>query len=96
MKTITPLLFLLFVIPSAWAEPLLSKAQYEDYSVLYQCAQLKYHDDLNKKESELLKIEEKFGINDDNFDEFDELITEYEEDEALLERIRVRVSKECS
>jgi len=85
----------LLLATASWSEPLMSKAQYEQYSVLYRCAQIQHHDDLDKQESELIAIEKKFGLNDDNFDAFDELITEYERDEALLERIRVRVKKEC-
>jgi len=86
----------IFLLSSqTWAEPLMSKAQYADYSVLYQCAEVNYHNDLAKKESELLRIEEIFGLNDDNFDSFDDLITEYERDDTLLDNIRERVSKEC-
>jgi hypothetical protein len=86
-----------FVIYSSlsFAQPLMSKVQYEDYSVLYQCAEINFHKDLNKKESELIRIEDKFGLTDDNFDAFDELITEYERDDSLLDNIRLRVSKEC-
>ena len=74
----------------------MTKAQYADYSVLYQCAEINFHQDLTKKESELIRIEEKFGLNDDNFDAFDELITEYERDDTLLDTVRERITKECS
>ena len=83
-------------INMAFAEPFMSKAQYEDYSVRYQCAGIRYHDDLAKKEALLLKLEEDFGISDDTFDEFDELIPAYEKDNNLLNTIRARVNKECS
>lgn len=79
----------------AFAEPFISKAQYEDYSVRYQCAELRYHDDLAKKEDLILKLEEDFGITEDTFDEFDELIPVYEKDSDLLDSVRDRVSKEC-
>ncbi len=81
---------------SAFASPLMSKAQFEDYSVSYQCINIKFHDDLDKREGQLISLEEKFGLNDDNFDAFDELITKYENDEALLNRIRQRVSQSCN
>ena len=80
----------------SYAEAFISKAQYEDYSVRYQCAELRYHDDLAKKEDIVLKLEEDFGITDENFDEFDELIPVYEKDDKLLDNVRARVSKECA
>lgn len=94
VSTITATLIL--STSSAFAEPLMSKAQYADYSVAYQCAQIQYHNDLNKQEEQLIKIEDKYGLTDDNFDEFDELVTEYERDDSLLDDIRVRVSSECT
>ena len=81
---------------TAQADPFISKAQYEDYSVRYQCAELRYHDDLAKKEDIVLKLEEDFGITDETFDEFDELIPVYEKDDKLLDNVRARVSKECA
>lgn len=77
------------------AEPLMTKAQYQDYSVQYRCAEKRFHDDLNKKEAELVRIENDFGLNDDNFDEFDELVTEYERDDTLLDEVNRRVETEC-
>lgn len=77
------------------ANELMSKTQYADYSVRYQCAQLRYHDDFAKKEAEILKIETEFGLNEDSFEAFDELVQKYEQDSALLDAIRERVSKEC-
>tara|TARA_R110001592_G_scaffold86031_4_gene254057 strand:- start:4615 stop:4938 length:324 start_codon:yes stop_codon:yes gene_type:complete len=78
------------------AEAFMSKAQYEEYSVRYQCADLNYHDDLAKKEDIVLKLEEDFGITDDTFEEFDELIPVYEKDDSLLDKVRYRVQKECA
>ena len=80
----------------SYAEPFMNKAQYADYSVRYQCAELQYHDNLEKKEQIIIKLEEEFGINDETFDAFDELIPELERDDDLLDRIRARVNKECS
>jgi hypothetical protein len=77
------------------ANELMSKAQYADYSVRYQCAQLRFHDDLAKQGEEIVKIETDFGLNEDNFEAFDELVQAYEKDDALLDDIRARVSKEC-
>lgn len=79
----------------ASAAPIMTKQQYADYSVLYRCAEQKFHDDLEKKESELIRIEKQFGLNDDNFDAFDELVTEYERDDQLLEDISIRAKEEC-
>ena len=75
---------------------LMTKAQYADYSVQYQCADINFHNDMEKKEAELIRIENSFGLNDDNFDAFDELITEYERDDVLLDSIRTRTKTECS
>jgi len=86
---------LIVLSTNTWAQPLMNKIQFSDYSVLYQCADIKYSGDMEKKEAELIRIEERFGLNDDNFDAFDELITEYERDDTLLDNIRLRVSKEC-
>ncbi len=80
---------------ASFAAPFMSKAQYEDYSVRYQCADLQHHDDLAKKETIVLKLEEEFGINDDTFEAFDELIPAYEKDDDLLDKVRARVQKEC-
>lgn len=77
------------------ANELMTKAQYADYSVRYQCTQLRFHDDLSKQGEEILKIENDFGLNEDNFEAFDELVQAYEKDDALLDEIRARVSKEC-
>jgi len=97
IKSLINMLSFLLVLLSSQiqAAPLMTKTQYADYSVLYQCANIKFHDDLNKKEAELIRIEKKFGLNDDNFDAFDELITEYERDRSLLDNIRDRTGKEC-
>jgi len=94
----TGLLFLLIgtsFTSIAVAEPVMSKAQYADYSVQYRCIELKLHDDLEKKEQALIKLDDKFGLHEDNFDAFDELITEYERDEALLESVNLRAKNEC-
>lgn len=80
----------------AFAEAFISKAQYEDYSVRYQCAELRFHDDLDKKEAVIIKLEEDFGITDDNFEVFDELIPVYEKDTDMLDNVRARLSKECN
>ena len=89
-------LSLLFMVGNSFAAPLMSKAQYADYSVQYQCADVNFHNDLEKKEAELIRIEDQYGLNDDNFDAFDDLITDYERDDSLLDTIRERVSKECT
>tara|TARA_R110001592_G_scaffold177076_2_gene417309 strand:+ start:121267 stop:121590 length:324 start_codon:yes stop_codon:yes gene_type:complete len=81
---------------TAHSDAFISKAQYEDYSVRYQCAELRYHDDLAKKEDIVLKLEEDFGITEETFDEFDELIPVYEKDDNLLNNVRTRVQKECT
>lgn len=81
---------------SVFASPVMTKAQYADYSVLYRCAEQKFHDDLEKKEAELIRIEDKFGLTDDNFDEFDELVTLYEKDDKYLEKISLRAQVECN
>ena len=98
IKSLTSLLSISLVVLSshAAAEALMTKSQYADYSVLYQCADIKFHGDLAKKEEELIRIEDSFGLNDDNFDAFDELITEYENDDSLLKTVRVRTKTECS
>lgn len=78
------------------AEPFMTKTQYEDYSVLYQCAEQRFHDDLAKKEEVVLKLEDEYGINDDTFEAFDALIPEFEQDGSLLDNVRARVKKECA
>jgi len=95
LRTSPAILSIAAVSLQAWAQPLMSKSEYADYSVLYQCAEIKFHQDLEKKENELIRIEEEFNLNDDNFDIFDELITAYERDDELLDNIRERVSKGC-
>jgi hypothetical protein len=89
-------LSLMVLSSQSWADALMTKDQYADYSVQYQCADINFHDDMGKKEAELLRIENSFGLNDDNFDAFDELITEYERDDTLLDKIRSRAKTECS
>ncbi len=86
----------LFSSGLAMANELMSKAQYADYSVRYQCAQLKHNDDFAKKEEAILAIEDDFGLTEDNFEAFDELVQNYEQDNALLDDIRARVTKECT
>ncbi|MFT6123554.1 MAG: hypothetical protein ACJAWS_002887 [Oleiphilaceae bacterium] len=97
-KSIATIFSLSLIIFSSqsWANALMTKAQYADYSVQYQCADINFHNDMNKKEAELIRIENSFGLNDDNFDAFDDLITEYERDDALLDTIRSRSKTECS
>jgi hypothetical protein len=89
-------LSLLFPLSTALqAAPLMSKAEYEDYSVKYQCIQLRHVRDLKAKEAALSELEQAFHLNEDNFEEFDQLITEYERDDQLLDRIRSRVLTDC-
>ena len=89
-------LSLMVLSSQTWADAVMTKAQYADYSVQYQCANINFHNDMEKKEAELIRIENSFGLNDDNFDAFDELITEYERDDTLLDNIRSRTKTECS
>ena len=98
IKSLTKMLSISLVVFStqSWAAPLMTKAQYADYSVLYQCAEINFHNDLVKKEVELIRIEDSYGLNDDNFDAFDELITEYERDDGLLDTVRERTKTECT
>jgi hypothetical protein len=51
--------------------------------------------DLKAKEAALSELEQAFHLNEDNFEEFDQLITEYERDDQLLDRIRSRVLTDC-
>jgi len=95
-KSLLSILSITFLVSSqTHANELMTKAQYADYSVQYQCAQLRFHDDLSKQGEAILKIENKFGLNEDNFEAFDELVQTYEKDDALLDEIRARVTKEC-
>jgi len=80
---------------AALAEPVMTKAEYADYSVAYRCIEQRFHDNLDKKEEALVALDEKFGLNDDNFDDFDDLITEYERDALLLDSINQRAQTEC-
>ena len=89
-------LSLMVLSSQSWADAIMTKAQYANYSVQYQCANINFHSDMEKKEAELVRIENSFGLNDDNFDAFDELITEYERDDALLDTIRSRTKTECT
>lgn len=99
----THLFLMLFFIILGWhspsnslAAPLMSKEQYINYAVQYRCINHEYHDDLNKKEEELIRLDEKFGLNDDNFDAFDELVTEYERDAQVLDQIITRAREQCA
>ncbi len=76
--------------------PFMTAKQYEDYSVRYQCILIRYHDDLEKKEAALVKLDADYNLNDDNFDAFDELASEYERDQDLLDEVRARVAEECT
>lgn len=90
------LIYSILFSTSLFAAPFMNKSQFADYSVRYQCAELQYHNDLDKKEKVIIKLEEEFGINDETFDAFDELIPEFERDDDLLDSIRGRVNKECN
>ncbi len=79
----------------ASAEPVMDKAQYADYSVKYRCIEQRLHNDLEKKEEALISLDDEYGLHEDNFDAFDELITEYERDESLLESVGERAKTEC-
>lgn len=81
---------------SAWSEPLMTKEKYIEYSVQYRCINQKFHDDLSKKEDALIQLDDTFGLNDDNFDAFDELVTEYERDAQVLDTIIARTREQCA
>lgn len=85
-----------FVSSGHAEEPLLTAKQYENYSVRYQCILNRFHDDLEKKEQALIKLDDDFGLHEDNFDAFDELASEYERDQNLLDEVRARVAEECA
>jgi len=97
IKPSTKIAILSLVVLSnqVWAEPLMTKSQFADYSVLYLCAEHKYYNNIDKKEAELLRIEDKYGLNDSNFDALGALFTEYERDDVLLDGIRDRAKNEC-
>jgi hypothetical protein len=78
-----------------FAAPVMTKAQYEDYSVLYHCTEIKVFDDLKDKSAEQQGIDKQFGVSEENYPEFEQLIDAYEKDSALLDRVRDRVNKEC-
>lgn len=97
MKTRLALLSLLLSATSIshGADPIMSKSEYEDYSVKYRCIEVQHVQDIEAKETALSELEAKYNLNDDNYDAFDELIREYEQDGTLLNNIRDRVQKEC-
>ncbi len=95
MKSRFLLPLVLLSVTAAHAEPLMTKAQYEDYSVRYQCIEMEHVHDLNAKEEALIALEQKYNLSDDTFDAFDELVSEYERDDELLDRIITRVREEC-
>jgi hypothetical protein len=81
---------------AAWAAPVMTKKQYEDYSVLAYCMEVKSFESLDAKNAEQLRIDKMFGLNDENYESFEALTAEYETDADLLDRIRARASKECN
>lgn len=89
--------FLLLSVAGAsqGAEPIMSKSEYENYSVKYRCIEIQHVQDIEAKEAAMASLEAQYKLNDDNFEAFDELIGTYEKDNALLDRIRERVQKEC-
>lgn len=94
-RIITSTILTLAVASAAWAGPVMTKKQYEDYSVLYHCMEIKSFESLDAKNAEQLRIDKMFGLTDENYESFEALIAEYESDADLLERIRVRANKEC-
>src|SRR3990167_7308168 len=97
MKTRSLLLCFLLSVASIGntAEPIMTKSENEDYSVKYRCIEVQHVQDLEAKEAALAELESRYKLTDDNFEAFDELMRVYEQDAALLDRIRDRVQKEC-
>lgn len=80
---------------SLQAEPLMDRDQYIDYSAQQHCINQQYWDQPTKQEEELLALEQKLGINEDNYTALDDLAMSYGQDPAVQEAIEARAREIC-
>ena len=77
------------------AEPLMDRAQYIDYSAQQHCINQQYWDQPAKQEEELLALEKKLGISEEDYTALDDLAISYGADAEVQEAIEARAREIC-
>ena len=73
----------------------MDEAQFVDYSAEQHCLNQQYWDQPATLEAELIKLEEKYGIGEDDLDALDALTARYNADADIQSRIEARARTLC-
>lgn len=73
----------------------MSKQQFIDYSAQQHCLNQKLWDQPAKLESELMALEEKFGVSEDDLDALDALTAKYNADPAIQTQVEEKARVLC-
>lgn len=77
-------------------DPIMTKDQFEDFTVKYRCIEIQHERDIGATETALAELQAQYGLNETNYDAFGELSETYQKDNSLQNRIRERVMTQCN
>lgn len=73
----------------------MDEARFVEYSAQQHCLNQTLWDQPAKLEEALVKLEQEFGISEDDLDALDELTARYQADASVTERIEARARELC-
>lgn len=95
VTTITAFAAALTLLPASALALDMSQQQFIDYSAEQHCLNQKLWDQPAQLEAELIKLEEKFGISEDDLDALDELTAKYNADATIQPQIEEKALVLC-
>jgi hypothetical protein len=95
VTTITTFAAALTLLPASALALDMSQQQFIDYSAEQHCLNQKLWDQPAQLEAELIKLEEKFGISEDDLDALDELTAKYNADPTIQPQIEEKALTLC-
>jgi HPt (histidine-containing phosphotransfer) domain-containing protein len=85
----------LALLPASALALKMDQQQFIDYSAEQHCLNQKLWDQPDKLEKELVKLEKKFGIRDNDLDALDELTAKYNSDTVVQQQIEEKARTLC-
>ncbi|MCC1495866.1 hypothetical protein [Alcanivorax sp. 1008] len=95
VTTITTFAAALTLLPASALALDMSQQQFIDYSAEQHCLNQKLWDQPAQLEAELIKLEEKYGISEDDLDALDELTAKYNADATIQPQIEEKALALC-
>ena len=91
----TTILIAALVLPASALALNMNQQQFIDYSAEQHCLNQKLWDQPDKLETELMALEKKFGISEDDLDALDALTAKYNADASIQPKIEEKARTLC-